>query len=91
MFAVTEIDYEPAEPVSVFVVLENPLLLDAKISTDVPEGPVTVPDIVTELPPPETMMFFVREVAETVKGWGAELNVTVEDAFASEPESIPIM
>src|SRR3989338_937211 len=91
VFVLTGIEYATAEPVSVIVCLENPLLLEAKTSTDVPEGPVTFPDMVTEFPPHETIMFFVRFVAETVKGWGAELNVTVEEALAKEPGSMPTM
>ena len=91
VFVLTGIEYATAAPVSVLVVRENPLLLEAKMSTDVFAGPVTVPDIVTELPPPETMKFFVRLVADTVNGWGAELNVTVEEAAAREPGSMPSM
>lgn len=91
MFALTGIEYATAAPVSVLVVRENPLLLAAKMSTDVFAGPVTVPDMVTELPPPETIKFFVRLVAETVNGCGTELNVTVELALAREPGSTPSM
>ena len=84
-------EYASAPPVSVIVFLEKPLLLAANMSTEVPDGPVTVPDMVTELPPPETMKFFVRVVAETVNGCGAELKVTVEEAAAKEPGSMPSM
>ena len=66
-------EYATALPVISLIVFEKPWLLDAKISTDVPLGPVTVPESVMVPLPPVTMMFFVRFVAETVNGWGTEL------------------
>jgi len=71
--------------------LENPLGDPANTSTEVPLGPVILPAMAIVLPPPLTIKFFVRLVAETVNGCGAELILTVEDAAAKEPGSMPIM
>src|SRR3989344_3128947 len=84
-------EYVTALPVMVFVVFEKPTEEAAKISTEVPFGPVALPLSEMVLPPPVTMMFFVRLVAETVNGCGTELYVTVEEAVASDPGSMPTM
>jgi hypothetical protein len=87
----TGIEYESALPVSVSVFREKPVGEAAKTSTDVLAGPVIVPEIATVLLPPETVMFFVLFVGVSENGCGTELYVTVEEALAREPGSIPIM